>query len=102
MDDAALGTRFASRVFQWSGCYGILVLIPNYFLEEKIGRDFPPPVTHPEYFYGFIGVALAWQFLFLVVAKDPVRFRPVMLYGALEKALFAVAVFFLYMQGRVP
>jgi hypothetical protein len=101
MDNPVLGIRFASLVFKWSGWYGIAALIPKYFLEGKIGQHFPPPITHPEYFYGFIGVALAWQFLFLVIAKDPVRFRPVMLYGALEKALFAVAVFFLFMQGRV-
>jgi len=77
--------NFARRVFFWSGVYGLIVLLPQYFLEAKTGRDFPPAITHPEFFYGFIGVGLAWQVLFLIIAQDPVRYRPVMLCGALEK-----------------
>ena len=93
---------FARRVFFWSAIYGILVLLPQYFLEERLGRDFPPPMNHPEHFYGFIGVALAWQAAFLVIARDPVRFRPIMLAGALEKFAFAIATFVLIGQGRAP
>jgi hypothetical protein len=29
-----------------------------YFMEGRIGRDTPPPITHPENFYGF-GIAVA-------------------------------------------
>jgi hypothetical protein len=36
-----------------------MTLLPLYFLEENQGTDFPPPLAHPEHFYGFIGVALA-------------------------------------------
>lgn len=93
--------RFARRVFFAAGVYGLLVLAPQYFLESRIGRDFPPPITHPENFYGFIGVALAWQVLFLIIARDPVRYRPAMLPGALEKFAFGGAVGVLYLQGRV-
>jgi hypothetical protein len=57
---------FAKRVFFLAGVYGILALTPMYFLEARLGRDFPPPITHPEHFYGFVGVALAWQVLFAV------------------------------------
>jgi hypothetical protein len=39
---------FAKRVFLIAGVYGVLVLAPQYFLEARIGRDFPPPITHPE------------------------------------------------------
>ena len=56
---------FAKRVFFIAGVYGILALTPMYFLEDRIGRDFPPPIAHPEHFYGFVGVALAWQMLSL-------------------------------------
>src|SRR5919106_364637 len=73
------GIRFATRVFTAAAVYGILVLAPQYFLEDRVGRDFPPSITHPEHFYGFIGVALAWQVLFLIIASDPVRYRPAML-----------------------
>lgn len=93
--------NFARRVFGIAGVYGVLVLAPQYFMEEKVGRDFPPPITHPEHFYGFIGIALAWQALFLVIARDPVRFRLAMLPAVLEKLAFGGAAVALYAQGRL-
>jgi hypothetical protein len=96
-----MANRFARRLFLWAGIYGILVLAPQYFMEARIGRDYPPPISHPEHFYGFIGTALAWQFLFLVIARDPVRYRLAMLPAALEKFGFSIAVAVLYGQGRV-
>jgi hypothetical protein len=92
---------FAKRVFFVAGVYGLLVLLPQYFLEAKLGRDYPPPITHPEHYYGFLGVALAWQVLFLIVARDPARYRLVMLPAALEKFAFGLAVVVLYLQERV-
>ena len=77
--------KFCSRVFFGAGIYGIAVLLPQYFMEAKLGRDFPPPLTHPEHFYGFIGVALAWQFVFLLIAHDVPRHRLLMLPAILEK-----------------
>src|SRR5262249_1624463 len=71
--------KFARYVFLIAGVYGLLIIAPQYFLEERVGTDYPPAVTHPEYFYGFVGVTLAWQVLYLVIASDPVRYRPVML-----------------------
>ncbi|QDF98060.1 hypothetical protein CJ010_16720 [Azoarcus sp. DD4] len=93
--------RFARRVFTLAGIYGLLVLLPQYFMEERLGIDYPPPVTHPEHFYGFIGVALAWQFAFLLIARDPQRYRLFMLPAVLEKLSFAVPVFVLFAQERV-
>lgn len=92
---------FAKRVFFWSGVYGILVLLPMYFLEDVIGREFPPPTNHPEQYYAFIGVALAWQFVFLLIARDPVRYRPLMLPAIAEKFLSAGAVVWLFAANRV-
>jgi hypothetical protein len=77
------------------------VLVPQFFLERKIGIDTPPPITHPEFFYGFICVAVAWQVLFLILSTDPVRFRPMMIPAMLEKIGFPIAVLVLYLQGRV-
>jgi hypothetical protein len=93
--------RFAKWVFNVAGVYGLVVLAPMYFMEAKIGRDSPPPVTHPEFFYGFIGVALAWQILFLIIAQDTARLRPAIPAAVVEKITFAVAVPILYAQGRV-
>lgn len=92
---------FAKRVFLIAGIYGIVALAPLYFLEARLGRDFPPPITHPEHFYGFVGVALAWQVLFLLLARDPVGYRLMMLPSILEKLSFGVAVWVLFFQGRV-
>jgi hypothetical protein len=93
--------RFAKWVFLVAGVSGILLVIPPYFLERQTGEDYPPPITHPEYYYGFFGVSLAWQVMFLVIASDPARYRPVMLPAMLEKVSFAVAIPILYAAGRV-
>jgi len=92
---------FAKRTFLIAGIYGLIVLLPQYLLEAKSGRDFPPAITHPEYYYGFIGVAVAWQIAFLVLAKDPVRYRGMMIPAIIEKASFAIAVGVLFALNRV-
>ncbi|MGZ4777646.1 MAG: hypothetical protein ACXV5L_00495 [Thermoanaerobaculia bacterium] len=93
--------NFAKRVFVIAGVYGLVALVPQYFMEGKVGRDYPPPVTHPEFYYGFIGVALAWQVLFFIIARDPVRYRGAMWPAILEKVLFGLANIVLFAQGRL-
>ena len=63
--------KFAKIVFYAAGIWGILVLTPLYFLFDRIGRQDPPPITHPGFYYGFVGVALAWQIAFLIIAPTP-------------------------------
>src|ERR1041384_4681213 len=70
-------------------------------MEGKISADNPPASTHAEYFYGFIGVALAWQILFLVIARDPIRCRLAMLPACLEKLAFSGATSILYFRRRL-
>ena len=93
---------FAKLVFRIAGIYGFVVLLPQYFLEDKTGRDFPPPITHPEYYYGFIGLALTWQLLFLLLSTDPVRYRLLMVPAMFEKVVFVIPVVILYFQHRTP
>ena len=93
--------RFARWVFLVAGVSGVLLIVPPYFLEKQTGEDYPPPINHPEYYYGFFGVTLAWQFMFLVIASAPVRYRRAMLPAMLEKAGFALAIPILYALGRV-
>jgi len=76
-------------------------MMPMYFSEAQITRDMPPAITHPEYFYGFIGVTLAWQILFLFLSSDPIRYRMMRLPDVLEKAAYVIAVIVLYFQQRV-
>ena len=82
---------FARRVFLIAGIWGLLIMLPQYFLEDRIGRTAPPPITHPEYFYGFIGVTIAWQFAFLVISRDPIRYRALMPVAVVVASNFAVA-----------
>ena len=96
------GVTFAKRVFLFAGVIGLLTLLPQYFMEGRIGRDYPPPITHPEHFYGFVGVGTVWQILFLIIARDPVRLRPAMLAAVLEKVSFGVPVIILFLHGRLP
>lgn len=93
--------RFSRLVFLFAGVSGLVMLVPQYFLEAKNALEFPPAITHPEYFYGFIGVGSAFQIVFLIISTDPLRFRPLMLASVVEKFSFAIAVFVLYYQGRV-
>jgi hypothetical protein len=101
LDTTVPAIRFAKRVFTVAGIYGLTVLLPQYFLENTIGRTEPPAITHPEYFYGFIGVAVAWQVAFLIIAQDPGRYRPLMIPSIIEKATFGFAAIALFLLGRL-
>jgi len=92
--------KFAKVVFSIAGIWGVLIIAPLYFIFDLIGRRDPPPITHPAFFYGFVGLALAWQFVFLFIATDPSRFRPLMLPSMFEKFSYGIAVVVLVLQGR--
>ena len=93
--------KLASWIFVVAGIYGIAALLPMYFQEASVALAQPPAITHAEYYYGFIGVALAWQVLFFQLARDPLRFRPMMIPATLEKLGFGVAALVLYAQHRL-
>jgi hypothetical protein len=93
--------QFAKVVFWIAAIWGILVITPLYFLYDTIGRQDPPAITHPGFYYGFAGCALAWQFAFnshrersgpLPRDDDPSVF---------EKFTFAAAQTVLYIQHRI-
>jgi hypothetical protein len=93
--------RFAKIVFWIAAIWGVLVLTPLYFMFDLIGRNDPPPITHPGFFYGFVGAGLAWQIQFFVIAQDPVRYRPLMVPSVLEKVSYVAPVVVLVLQGRM-
>ena len=94
--------RFSHTVFLLAGVYGMIVLLPGYFSEKMVAQQMPPAVTHPEFYYGFFGVALAWQLAFLIISSDPARLRPIIPAAILEKLTFAIACLVLSLAGRVP
>ena len=102
-DDKAVvrAERFAARVFTVAGVWGVLVVAPLYFAFDAIGRAYPPPITHPDFYYGFVGVTLAWQLAFLLIATNPVRYQPFMIAAVAEKALYIVAMIALYVRGEL-
>jgi len=93
--------KLSKIVFYVAGIWGVLVITPLYFMFDLIGRQDPPPITHAGFYYGFVGVALAWQIAFLVIATNPIRFRPLMLPSIVEKFSYAIAVFVLVFQHRM-
>jgi hypothetical protein len=92
--------KFARIVFWIAAIWGFLIITPLYFMFSLIGEKDPPPITHPAFFYGFVGVALAWQIAFIFIARDPIRFRPMMIPAILEKLVYSTPVIILVLQKR--
>jgi hypothetical protein len=93
--------KFARVVFVTAGIWGFLVLTPLFFLFDTIGRMRASPIMHPEFFYGFLAVAMVWQFAFLMIGSDPVRLRRMMIPSALEKFAYVLTMTVLFLQQRI-
>jgi len=93
--------KFAKMVFLVAGIYGFIVVAPLFLTEGIIDATQPPAITHPEYYYGFACVTLVWQMLFLMLAHDPLRYRPIMLMAVLEKTS-GIAFILLVLLHRSP
>jgi hypothetical protein len=93
--------RFARVVFIVAGVWGIAVLAPLWWLVDVTGREYHPSADGPQWFYGFVGVAFAWQVAFLVIGSNPSRFRPLMIAAILEKLGYVATLIVLYTRGRI-
>ena len=93
--------KFAKIVFWIAAIWGVFVLTRLYFIFDMIGRNDPPPVTHPAFYYGFVSVGLSFQIAFFVIAKDPVRLRPMMIPSVLEKFGYGATLLVLFLQNRL-
>lgn len=89
--------KFAKYTFLIAGIYGLLVLVPQYFIEAS-GSG--PTIALPEFYYGFIGVAVAFQLVFIIISTDPRKYRLMILAALVEKFSFAIAVAVLVYVGR--
>ena len=94
--------KFAKYTFLVAGVYGLLILVPQYFVELGLVTDSPPVIAQPGFYYGFLGVAVAFQFVFLIIATDPMKYRLMILPSIIEKASFALATGVLFSSGRIP
>jgi hypothetical protein len=93
--------KFAKIVFLIAGIWGVLILTPLYFMFNVIGRQDPPPITHPAFYYGFVGTGLAWQIAFLAIARAPRQLRAIMIPAVIEKFTYGIALVALYLQDRL-
>ncbi|MFM9862735.1 MAG: hypothetical protein ACKVRO_03930 [Micropepsaceae bacterium] len=93
---------FAKRVFQIAGFWGLFVLSLAYVAYLLGFESATIDTDRPEFVHGFFLIALSWQIVFLFIATDPARYRPLMLAATLEKFPFTLAVVLLYANGQVP
>jgi hypothetical protein len=93
--------KFAKYVFVSAGVWGIAVLTPFYWLVDVTGRRYAPPTEYPHFFYGFFAITMAWQFAFLVIGSNPIRFRALMVPSMFEKFSYVVTLVILYNQARI-
>jgi hypothetical protein len=78
----------ARWIFILAAAYGVPAMGSWYFVTPKI--VWQAPSQQPEIYYGFAGLAVAWQVVFLLIAFNPLRYRPLMLLAAFgEKFLFS-------------
>lgn len=95
-------TPIAARwLFRGAAIYGLIVLLPLYLLEHQVAAP-AAALAHPEYYYGFIGAAAAWQLVYWTIGGDPVRYRAFMPLGVIAKFGFWISTFLLWLNGRTP
>lgn len=88
-------------IYKVAGIYGLLVIVPMFFAENRIAIVDPPAITHPEFFYGFLCLCTVFQLLFLLISKDPIRYRPLIPLAILEKIPYGILIIFLFSNQRV-
>ncbi len=93
--------KFTKTVFWIAAIYGLILLIPMYFLMSTIGEEAPPSISHPEFYYGFVGVTILWQCIFVLIAINPLRYQTIIRIAILEKFTYTVQVLILYSMGKV-
>ncbi len=77
-------------VFILAAIYGIPLLTFWMFTTPRMvghARN-----QQPEMYYGFGSIGLAWQVVFVLIATNPVRYRPLMLIAAIFQKLFFSAL----------
>jgi hypothetical protein len=93
--------KFAKNVFLVAGIWGVVVMSSMYFLSDTINRRYPPPVTHPDFYYGFVSITFAWQIVFIVISTDPLRYRPIMAAALVEKFGYIATLGVLYAKDQI-
>jgi hypothetical protein len=96
-----MNERHARWLFRGAAIYGLILLLPLYFLEKTAAAP-AASFDHPEYYYGFVSAAAAWQLVYWVIGGDPVRYRTLMPIGVIAKLGFWIPTVLLWLGGRTP
>lgn len=93
--------RAAGWLFRGAAIYGLIILLPLYLLERQVAAP-AASLAHPEYYYGFVGAAAAWQLVYWTIGGEPLRYRAFMPLGVIAKFGFWIPTFLLWLNGRTP
>jgi len=93
--------HFARWLFRGAAIYGLIILLPLYFLEKAVAAP-AAALDHPIYYYGFVGAAAAWQLVYWTIGSDPLRYRAFMPLGVIAKLGFWIPSLILWLNGRNP
>lgn len=83
---------FARRVYIIAAVYGFLAVPALYF------TDAPDP--HRLLYFAFAGIALVFQGVFLVIARDPQRYAAFLPLTVFEKISFGIPALAFWIQGQ--
>ena len=93
--------NIARWLFRGAAVYGLIILLPLYFLERQVAAP-AALLDHPIYYYGFVGAAAAWQLVYWTIGGDPVGYRAFMPLAVVAKFGFWVPSLILWLNGRAP
>jgi hypothetical protein len=93
--------RLARFLFRGAAIYGLIILLPLYFLERQVAAP-AASLDHPIYYYGFVGAAAAWQTVYWTIGGDPLRYRAFMPLAVMAKFGFWLPSLILWLNRRVP
>ena len=91
-DKAAAAERFTRRVMVGAAIYGFIGAGTLYF------TDAPDP--YRLLYFAFAGIALVFQGVFLVIARDPRRFAPLLPLCVFEKLSFGIPALAFAARGQ--
>lgn len=91
-DKSIAAERFTSRIMIAAAIYGLIGASTLYLAEA--------PDPHRLLYFAFAGIALVFQGVFLVIARDPRRFQPLLPLCFFEKVSFAVPALAFAARGQ--
>jgi hypothetical protein len=94
MTAAVSAERFTARVLIGAALYGVVGSASLYF------TDAPDP--HRLLYFAFAGIALVFQGVFVVIARDPRRYAAFLPLCVFEKISFAAPALAFWSQGQAP